>query len=185
MTSITATTMHIALIAAVADNGTIGRDNKLPWHLPNDLKYFKAVTLGKPVVMGRKTWESLGRPLPGRTNIVVTRQPGYTADGARVVATLDDALRLAEQVARTDGIDECVVIGGAEIYALALPRCDRLYLTEVHAAVDGDAQFPPWERARWREVKRERFAAAGANPHDSNPYDSNPYDYSFVVYERA
>ncbi len=167
--------MKISLIAALADNGVIGRDNKLPWHLPGDLKYFKAVTYGKPVVMGRKTWESLGRPLPGRTNIVITRQPGYVANGAKVVATLEAALQLAEQVALIDGQDECVVIGGAEIYALALPRCDRLYLTEVHAQVDGDAFFPPFDRTRWREVQRERFAAEGPNP----------YAYSLVVYERA
>ena len=167
--------MRLALIAAVARNGVIGRDNALPWHLPGDLKYFKAVTLGKPVVMGRKTWESLGRPLPGRTNIVISRQAGYAPAGARVVGSLDAALQLAAQVALIDGVDECVVIGGAEIYAQALPRCDRLYLTEVHAAVDGDAFFPAWDRGAWRETARENHAAAG----------SNPYAYSFVVYERA
>lgn len=167
--------MKLSLIAALAENGVIGRDNKLPWHLPNDLKYFRAVTIGKPVIMGRRTWESLGRPLPGRTNIVITRQPAYEATGARVVATLDEAIRLAESVALIDGQDECVVIGGAEIYALALPRCDRLYLTEVHATVDGDAYFPAFDRARWREHARERFAAEGPNP----------FDYSFVVYERV
>jgi dihydrofolate reductase len=166
--------VKLSLIAALAENGVIGRDNKLPWHLPNDLKYFRAVTIGKPVIMGRRTWESLGRPLPGRTNIVITRQPAYEAPGARVVATLDEAIRLAESVALIDGQDECVVIGGAEIYALALPRCDRLYLTEVHATVDGDAHFPAFDRARWREQTRERFAAEGPNP----------FDYSFVVYER-
>jgi dihydrofolate reductase len=167
--------VKLSLIAALAENGVIGRDNKLPWHLPNDLKYFRAVTIGKPVIMGRRTWESLGRPLPGRTNIVITRQPAYEATGARVVATLDEAIRLAESVALIDGQDECVVIGGAEIYALALPRCDRLYLTEVHATVDGDAYFPVFDRARWRERARERFAAEGPNP----------FDYSFVVYERV
>lgn len=167
--------MKLSLIAALAENGVIGRDNKLPWHLPNDLKYFRAVTIGKPVIMGRRTWESLGRPLPGRTNIVITRQSGYEASGAKVVSTLDAALQLAAQVALIDGQDECVVIGGAEIYALALPRCERLYLTEVHATVEGDAYFPPFDRARWREVRRERFAAEGPNP----------FDYSFVVYERA
>lgn len=167
--------MQLSLMAALAENRVIGRDNKLPWHLPNDLKYFKSVTLGKPVLMGRKTWESLGRPLPGRTNIVITRQPGYAPAGATVAVSLDDAIYLAEHAVRGTGIDECVVIGGAEIYAQALPRCDRLYLTEVHASVPGDAYFPEFDRARWREVKRERFGAEGANP----------YDYSFVVYERA
>lgn len=167
--------MKLSLIAAVARNGVIGRDNKLPWYLPNDLKYFKAVTLGKPVIMGRKTWESLGRPLPGRTNIVITRQAGYAPAGAKTVASLDAALVLAEQVALIDGVDECVVIGGAEIYAQALPRCDRLYLTEVHADIDGDAYFPAFDRSRWREQQREDFAAEGPNPHA----------YSFVVYEQA
>lgn len=167
--------MKLSLMVAVAENGVIGRGNKLPWHLPNDLKYFKSVTWGKPVIMGRKTWESLGRPLPGRTNIVISRQPDYAPVGARVVPTLDDAVTLAESIALIDGVDEAVVIGGAEIYALALPRCDRLYLTEVHADVDGDAHFPAWERTHWREVKRERFAAT----------DANPYAYSFVVHERA
>ncbi len=167
--------MKISLIAALAENRVIGRDNMLPWRLPNDLQYFKAVTLGKPVIMGRKTWESLGRPLPGRTNIVITRRPGYAPAGARVVWSFDDALELAAQVARLDGVDECLVIGGAEIYALALPRCDRLYLTEVHATVEGDAFFPAFKHAQWREARRERFVASAANP----------YDYSFVVYEKA
>lgn len=167
--------MLVSLIAAVADNGVIGRDNKLPWHLPGDLKYFKATTLGKPVIMGRKTWESLGRPLPGRTNIVITRQSGYAPAGAKVTASLDEALALAAQVALIDGVDECVVIGGAEIYAQALPRCDRLYLTEVRAQVAGDAFFPAFDRRNWRETKREDFRAEGPNP----------YDYGFVVYERA
>ena len=171
--------MKVSLIAALAENRTIGRDNALPWRLPNDLKYFKAVTLGKPVIMGRKTWDSLGRPLPGRTNIVITRQPGFVAAGdpeaVKVVASLDDALALAARIAQRDGVDESVVIGGAEIYALALPHCERLYLTEVHAQVDGDAFFPALEQAHWREVKRERCSAEGANP----------YDYSFVVYERC
>ncbi len=167
--------MKISVIAALADNRVIGRDNMLPWRLPNDLKHFKAVTLGKPVIMGRKTWESLGRPLPGRTNIVITRQPGYAQAGARVVWSFDDALELAAQVARLDGVDECLVIGGAEIYALALPRCKRLYLTEVHATVEGDAFFPAFNRGQWRETKRERLVASAANP----------YDYSFVVYEKA
>lgn len=166
--------MKISLIAAVAENGVIGRDNALPWHLPNDLKHFKAVTIGKPIIMGRKTWESLGKPLPGRTHIVITRQAGYAPAGVRVVATLDAALTLARQIGLADGVDECVVIGGAEIYALALPHCDRLYLTEVHAVIDGDAFFPAFDRKLWREVRRERHAADG----------TNPYPYSFVVYER-
>ncbi|MBM7335527.1 MAG: dihydrofolate reductase [Alcanivorax sp.] len=167
--------IRLAMMAAKASNDVIGRDNKLPWYLPNDLKYFKQATLGKPIIMGRNTWESLKRPLPGRTNIVITRQEQYPAEGAKVVATLDQALELAEHVALIDGQDEVVVIGGAQIYALALPRADRLYLTEVHAEVPGDTYFPAVDAAQWREVGREDFQAEGPNP----------YDYSFVVYERA
>jgi dihydrofolate reductase len=156
----------------------IGRDNALPWHLPADLRHFRAVTLGKPVVMGRKTWDSLGRALPGRTNIIVTRQAGFVpsvvSEQVKVVASLAAALALATQIAQRDGVHECVVIGGAEIYGQALPRCDRLYLTEVHASVAGDAFFPPLVMSAWREIRRERFAAS----------ENNPYDYSFVVYEK-
>jgi dihydrofolate reductase len=167
--------MHIALIAALANNGVLGRDNQLPWHLPGDLQYFKRTTLGKPVVMGRKTREAIGRPLPGRTNIVISRQQDLELEGTRVVASIEAALTLAEEVAGADGIDELMVIGGAEIYALALPLAQKLYLTEVHAEVTGDAWFPPWNRSQWREISRERHVAC----------DSNPYDYSFVVYERC
>ncbi|MCH2558928.1 MAG: dihydrofolate reductase [Alcanivorax sp.] len=167
--------IRLAMMAAKASNDVIGRDNKLPWYLPNDLKYFKQATLGKPIIMGRNTWESLKRPLPGRTNIVITRQRQYPAEGAKVVATLEQALELAEHVALIDGQDEVVVIGGAQIYALALPRADRLYLTEVHAEVPGDTYFPAVDAAQWREIGREDFQAEGPNP----------YDYSFVVYERA
>lgn len=167
-------TLRLSLMAAKASNDVIGRGNKLPWYLPNDLKYFKRITFGKPVIMGRHTWESLKGPLPGRTNIVISRQPDYRAEGAKVVMTLDRALELAEHVALIDGQDEVVVIGGAQIYALALPRADRLYLTEVHADVPGDTYFPEWEKTRWREAGRQDFQAEGPNP----------YDYSFVVYER-
>lgn len=168
-------TLRVAIMAARAANNVIGRDNKLPWYLPNDLKYFKRVTLGKPIIMGRNTWESLKRPLPGRTNIVITRQADYLAEGGKVVATLDEALSLAENVALIDGRDEVVVIGGAQIYQLALPRADRLYLTEVHAVVDGDTFFPELTAGQWREIARDDFRAEGPNP----------YDYSFVVYDRA
>ncbi len=166
--------MRLALIAAVAENGVVGRDNKLPWHLPEDLKYFKRTTLGKPVVMGRKTWDSIGRPLPGRTNIVISRQPNLKLAGASVVADLPAALRLAERVGSTQGSEELMVIGGSEIYALALPMAQRLYLTEVHAQVAGDATFPAWNRDEWRESSRQRHS----------PSDTNPYDYSFVIYDR-
>lgn len=166
--------MMLSLIVARAANGCIGRDNKLPWYLPNDLKYFKRVTLGKPIIMGRKTWESLKGPLPGRTNIVITRQPDYVADGAKVVASLDDAIRMAENVALIDGVDEAVVIGGAEIYAQALEKVARLYVTEVRADVEGDAFFPAYAQDAWQESGREDFTAE----------PPNQYDYSFVIYDR-
>ena len=166
--------IRLAMMVAKASNNVIGRNNKLPWYLPNDLKYFKQVTFGKPVIMGRKTWESLGKPLPGRTNIVITRQSGFQAEGAKVVATLDEAIAMAENVAFIDGQEEAVIMGGAEIYALALPRADRLYLTEVHAQVEGDTWFPEYDSTEWNEIGREDFQAEGPNP----------YDYSFVVYER-
>ena len=166
--------IRLSMMVAKASNNVIGRDNKLPWYLPNDLKYFKQVTFGKPVIMGRKTWESLKGPLPGRTNIVITRQPDYLADGAKVVASLDDAVAMAENVAFIEGQEEAVIMGGAEIYSLALPQADRLYLTEVHANVEGDTFFPEYDASEWQQIAREDFAAEGPNP----------YDYSFVVYER-
>lgn len=166
--------MHLAIIVAASENGVIGRNNALPWHLPGDLQYFKRVTMGKPILMGRKTFESIGRPLPGRTNVVITRNPDFSAEGIRVVESLAAALRLAEDIALVDGVEELVVIGGAEIYREALPLAQRLYLTEVHASIEGDAWLPEIDWADWREVQRERHAAEG----------NNPYDYSFVVYER-
>lgn len=166
--------MTLSIIVAAARNGVIGRNNTLPWHLPEDLRYFKRITMGKPVVMGRRTFESIGRPLPGRTNIVVTRQPDYAFEGLRVVSSLEQALALAEDIARADGADELMVIGGAEIYRAALPVAGRIYLTEVHADVEGDAFLPSIDWSVWREVSRQRFEAD----------DQNPYPYSFVVYER-
>ncbi|UTW48202.1 dihydrofolate reductase [Bacterioplanoides sp. SCSIO 12839] len=171
--------MKLSLIVALAQNHVIGRDNKLPWYLPNDLKYFKQVTLGKPVIMGRKTYESIGKPLPGRTNIIITRQADYQPAGAtdsvKVVSSLDDARELAENITLIDGQQEAMIIGGAEIYTLALPLVDRMYLTEVHADVEGDAYFPEFERHGWHQVAGEDFQAEGPNP----------YNYSFNVYERA
>jgi dihydrofolate reductase len=165
----------VSLIVAAADNDVIGRDNKLPWHLPEDLGYFKRMTMGKPVVMGRKTFESIGRPLPGRTNIVITRNLDWRAEGVRALADLEAALALAQEIALIDGVEELMVVGGAEIYAAALPLADRIYLTRVHADVAGDARLPAIDWAEWRELGRERHSADG----------SNPYDYSFVIYERA
>jgi dihydrofolate reductase len=164
----------VALIAAVARNGVIGRDNQLPWRLPGELKYFKAVTLGKPVVMGRKTFESLGRPLPGRTNIVVTRDRGFAAEGVVIVAGIDAALREADAIARRDGVDEIMVIGGAEIYRQTLPQADVLYLTEVQADVEGDAFFPEYDRAGWALTKREHV----------EPPSPDSFAYDLCVYRR-
>lgn len=169
-----ADTLRLAVIVAAAANGVIGRDSALPWHLPEDLRYFKRVTMGKPIIMGRKTFESIGRALPGRTNIVISRDPAYRAAGARLVSSLGQAMRLAREIGANDGAEEMVVIGGAGIYAQAIPRADRLYLTEVHAEVAGDALLPEIAWGEWCEVARERHAASAFNPHD----------YSFVIYER-
>lgn len=162
------------MIVAAAQNRVIGRENALPWYLPNDLKYFKQTTLGKPIIMGRKTYESIGKPLPGRTNIVITRQEDYQPEGVKVVHSVEEARDLAENVCLIDGQTEAMIMGGAEIYTLALPHADRLYLTEVHADVEGDAYFPEYDKSEWQEVSRENFSAEGANP----------YDYSFVVYDK-
>lgn len=145
----------LAMIAAMARNRVIGRENALPWHISADLKHFKRTTLGKPIVMGRKTFESIGRPLPGRTNIVVTRQEGYQPEGVRVVSSAEAAVREAYVVAASDGADEVMVIGGEQLYRSLLPFARRLYLTEVDCEVQGDAWFPVLEAGEWRELERE------------------------------
>ena len=166
--------IRVALMVAVAANGVIGRDNALPWHLPEDLRHFRRTTLGKLVVMGRKTFESIGRPLPGRPNIVVTGTPGWQVEGVTVTDSVPAALELARELARAEGVDELVVIGGATIYAAALPLAQRLYVTEVHADVEGDTWFPPVDRADWQEIQREELPAS----------EDNPYAYAFVCFER-
>jgi dihydrofolate reductase len=155
------------LIAAVAKNGVIGRDNKLPWRLSEDLKHFKVLTMGHPMIMGRKTWESLPGRLPGRPHIVVTRNPDYVPDGATAAASLHAA------VAAAGDTDEVFVIGGAELYAQAFEFADRLQLTEIDADFEGDAHFPNWNRAAWRETGRATHRADAG------------FDYAFVTYERA
>lgn len=157
---------RLTLVVAYSDNRAIGRDNALPWKLPGDLAHFKRTTLGSPIIMGRKTWESLGRPLPGRINVVVSRNAQYAAQGAVVVPTLADAVRVCGDVA------DAYVIGGAQIYAQAIPLAQRLIATEVHAQVDGDAFFPELPAGQWQEVSREPQPA------------ENGYTYDFVVYER-
>jgi len=146
--------IQVALIVATAARGVIGRENQLPWHLPQDLKYFKATTLGKPVIMGRKTYESIGRPLPGRPNIVVTRNLAWSAAGVLAAANVDDALAGARQlIAENSGLKpEVMVIGGAEIYRSALPLADRIYLTEIDLDIQGDAYFPSLPPGQWRLV---------------------------------
>lgn len=166
--------MKLALIAAYAQNRVVGIDNKLPWHLPEDLKYFKRCTSGKAIIMGRKTFDSIGRPLPNRTNIVITRNSEFKAEGVKVVSTLEAAIELAKAVNEINGIDEVMVIGGATIYELTLPIADRLYLTHVHAKVEGDAYFPEVDFSNWHEVERADYSAS----------ETNPYDYSFVVYDK-
>ena len=161
---------RITLAVAVADNGVIGRGGELPWRLPEDLRRFKAATLGKPVLMGRKTFESIGRALPGRLNIVLTRQAGWQPPdpAVRIAGDLDAALALAGDA------PEVIVIGGSEVYALALPSASRVLLTEVHATPEGDTLLPRFEPREWREVSRERWPADERHAHDM----------SFVVLER-
>ncbi len=166
--------MKLAIIVAQDKNRAIGINNKLPWHLPEDLRYFKQVTMGKPIIMGRKTFESIGRPLPGRVNIVISRQDSYEPKGVKVVDSLPAARELAESICLIDGVDEAMVIGGAQIYAQAIEEADRLYLTEVDAEINGDAWFPEFERSAWSEIGREDFLAEGPNP----------YNYSFIVLDK-
>ena len=164
--------MKITMIAAVAANDAIGIDNKMPWYLPGDLRYFKAVTMGKPIIMGRKTFESLGRPLPGRVNIVMTRDASWQQEGVRVVASLEAALALAESEAMINGVTELMIIGGEQIYRQALPKAGRLYLTRVDQSFEGDAFFPALEASEWQETTRE--------DHETD----NGMKYSYLVMDR-
>ena len=148
----------------MARNRVIGRNGDLPWQLPADLRHFKSVTMGKPIIMGRKTFESIGRPLPGRKNIVVTRRAKFVADGVLISNNLTAAIALGKAIASEDNVDEIMVIGGGEIYAKALSDADRLYLTEVHADIDGDTFFPALDRGLWREKSRNSHAADGDKP---------------------
>jgi dihydrofolate reductase len=164
----------IVLLAAVADNGVIGRNNSLPWRLKSDMQHFRAVTMGKPVVMGRKTFISIGRPLQGRTSIVVSRDPRFTAPGVLVAPNLDAAMTAARGDALRRGADAIVVAGGAAIYAQALPLATRLAITLVHKSVDGDAHFPLIDPKLWREASR--------NEHDPGVEDEA--GFAIVSYER-
>lgn len=168
------TRLPIVLVAAVARNGVIGADNRLLWRLSSDLKRFKALTLGKPLIMGRKTFELIGRPLPGRETIVVTHDPAFAAEGVLLADDLPAALALAQDRAAAMGADAVVIAGGGELYAQTIAHADRLALTEVALAPEGDAVFPPIDPALWREVRRE--------PGARGPKDEA--DFCFVDYER-
>ena len=154
----------ISLIAAMSNNRVIGKDNQMPWHLPADLGHFKAITLGKPVIMGRKTYESIGRPLPGRKNIVISRNSSYKVEGCETAVSLEEAIELVNEV------EELMIIGGGNIYLQAMPLAEKLYLTFIDLNVDGDTQFPQFDHLKLTEVKREKHLKD----------EKNPYDYQFV-----
>lgn len=156
------------MIVATANNRIIGKDNDMPWHLPADLAYFKKTTLGKPIIMGRKTYESIGRPLPGRKNIVISRDVSYQAEGIETVTSVDAALALVNDV------EEVMVIGGGAIYQHCLPAADRLYITHIEASIEGDTQFPFYDTRLWKKVSSEYYLAD----------DKNEYNLDFCVYEK-
>ena len=158
--------LPVSIVIAVADNGVIGRGNALPWDLPDDLQQFKRTTMGRPIIMGRKTYESIGRPLPGRLNIILTRDGAWQTPGVSVATSIEQAIDLAEGQALIDGADSVMVIGGAEVYRQALPFTSRVFLTRVHGNVHGDAFFDLDRIASWRELSRIEVSAGGRNSHD-------------------
>ncbi len=161
--------MKIALIVAMDNNRLIGKNNDLPWRLSADLQYFKKVTMGKPIIMGRNTHESIGRPLPGRKNIVISSKADFKAEGCTVVSSIEQAMSAC------DAADEAMIMGGATLYKQVLPIVDRIYLTQVHATLDGgDTWFPEWHSSDWLEVSRE--------DHDSD--EKNQFPYSFIILDR-
>ncbi len=160
--------MQLSIIVAMDRNRVIGRGDTLPWHISTDLKNFKKITMGNPIIMGRKTHESIGRPLPGRENIILTRDKNYTSEGCTVLHSMDEIFEHCKEV------DEVMITGGSEIYKLSLEQATRLYLTEVHTEIEGDTFFPEFDRSDWREVSRE----------DHSSDEKNEFDYSFVLLER-
>lgn len=162
--------MRIIIVAALAENRVIGKDNDLVWHLPKDLKHFKSLTLGHPMVMGRKTFESFGKPLPGRTNIIVTRDKNYKVEGCIVVHSLQEGIEKAKELD-----NDIYIAGGAEIYKQVLPRTDLMYLTHVKARPDGDTFFPEFPKEEWKETARESF----------EPDEKHLYGFDFVTWERV
>lgn len=166
----------VTLVVAVAENGIIGNGDALPWHISGDLKRFRAITWGKPILMGRRTFESIGRPLPGRTTIIITRDTAFTApEGVLIATSLDEALEMAGQEAARLGVDEVAVVGGAQIYAQAFPLASRLRLTRVHASPEGDVHFPDFDPEQWQEIGREGPVQG----------EKDEYAFSFIDYERA
>ena len=166
------TSLRLSLLVAMAKNRVIGRDNKLPWHLPADLKHFKFLTMGKTIVMGRKTYESIGKPLPGRVNIIITRQAGYEVPGATVVSSIDDALLMCEKIRSING--ENFIIGGEELYRQTLKICQRIYITEIQRDFEGDVYFPEVDPNEWEETQRDKHISEN---------DTN-LEYHFVVLDR-
>lgn len=166
------TSLRLSLLVAMAKNRVIGRDNKLPWHLPADLKHFKFLTMGQTIVMGRKTYESIGRPLPGRVNIIITRQAGYEVPGATVVSSIDDALLMCEKIRSING--ENFIIGGEELYRQTLKICQRIYITEIQRDFEGDVYFPEIDPNEWEETQRDKHISEK---------DTN-LEYHFVVLDR-
>ena len=166
------TSPRLSLLVAMAKNRVIGRDNKLPWHLPDDLKHFKFLTMGKTIVMGRKTYESIGKPLPGRVNIIITRQEGYEVPGATVVSSIDDALLMCEKIRSING--ENFIIGGEELYRQTLKICQRIYITEIQRDFEGDVYFPEVDPNEWEETQRDKHISEN---------DTN-LEYHFVVLDR-
>lgn len=166
--------MHYSLIVALSENGVMGKDGDLPWRLRSDLKLFRRLTMGKPLIMGRKTFETLPGALDGRDNIVVSRDSSFAADGAIVVSSLDAAYEAAEDCAAARGADEVMIIGGAQIYAASLEKATRIYLTRVHGDVEGDTYFPPMDWTEWRQVSSEKH----------EPQAGDDFGFTLSVYER-
>ncbi|MGB3337498.1 MAG: dihydrofolate reductase [Devosia sp.] len=167
-------TVKIAMIAGVAENGVIGSDQTIPWRVPSDMAFFRKTTMGKPIVMGRKQYETVGRPLPGRTNIVVTRRQDYRPEGVAVVHDIDTALARAREVAEADGVDEIMIIGGGELYAQLIDRADRLYITHIDLSPAGDVRFPPIMPEQWSVVDLPEV----------EPSPKDEASYRVKVYER-
>ena len=160
--------MKLAIIVATDEQGLIGKDNDLPWKLSADLQYFRKVTMGKPIIMGRRTHESIGRPLPGRGNIIITSDKTYRAEGCIVTHSMSQAIKACENA------QEVMIMGGASLYQQWLPTADKIYLTQVHATLEGDTWFPDWNKEQWHEVSKEAYPAD----------EKNEYPYSFILYER-